>query len=124
MWARHCIVVTQPQHSDLLLQMAKLTDLSDSEDDEIMFMTADERQKAKSKEKESSDPRDTKYTTENVASIAMLMEEEDIPCFVVGSSALRYYGAALVQSVSFFFSLITIDLISFFFLVLRFCRQE
>ena len=48
-------------------------------------------------EKEPIDPEDTKYTAENVASIAArLLEEHDIPCFVVGSSALRYYGAGLV----------------------------
>ena len=82
--------------------MAKLADLSDSEDEEIVFMTAEERQKKKPNEKEPIDPGDTKYTAENVASIARLLEEHDIPCFVVGSSALRYYGAGLVQSVSFY----------------------
>jgi hypothetical protein len=70
-----------------------LTDLSDSEDEEIVFMTADERQKSKSNEKEQSEPGDTKYTAENVASIARLLEDGDIPCFVAGSSAL---SAALV----------------------------
>jgi hypothetical protein len=96
------MAATQPQRSST---MAKLTDLSDSEDEEIVFMTADERQKAKSNEKEQSDPGDTKYTTESVASIVRLLEEEDILCFVAGSSALRYYGAALVKSVSFYFVL-------------------
>ena len=77
----------------------KLTDLSDSEDEEIVFMTADERLKSKPDQKERSDPGDTKYTAQDVASIAKLLEEDGIPCFVAGLSALRYYGAALVQSV-------------------------
>lgn len=86
-----------------------LTGLSDSEDEEIVFMTADERQKSKSTEKEPSEPGDTKYTAENVASIARLLEDEDIPCFVAGSSALRYFGAALVQSVGLYFFYIQSD---------------
>ena len=77
-----------------------MMNLSDSEDEGVVFMTPDERQKAKSNEKEQLEPGDTKYTAEDVGSIARLLEEEDIPCFVAGSSALRYYGAALVQSVS------------------------
>lgn len=91
--------------------MTKLADLSDSEDEEIVFMTAEERQKTKSIEKEAIDPGDTKYTTENVASIARLLEEHGILCFVVGSSALRYYGAGLVQSVGFFILLWRLRLI-------------
>ena len=78
----------------------------------LYFMTADERQNKKKQNRIIRSLEIGKYT----AGIAMLLEEEDIPCFVVGSSALRYYGAALVQSVSsFFFSLIMSDLISFFF---------
>ena len=84
-------------------KMTLMTDLSDSEDEEIVFMTADERLKSKPDHKEQSDPGDTKYTTQDVASIAKLLEEDGIPCFVAGLSALRYYGAALVQSVNILF---------------------
>ena len=54
----------------------KLIGLSNTKDEEIVFMTADERQKSKSKEEPG--PGDTKYTLENVVSIARLLEEEDI----------------------------------------------
>ena len=46
-------MVTQPHHCEPcslhnITVMAKLADLSDSEDEEIVFMTAEERQKTKS----------------------------------------------------------------------------
>jgi hypothetical protein len=82
-------MATQPHHCEpcslQLDAMAKLADLSDSEDEEVVFMTAEERQKSKINEKESIDPGAKNYTAKNVASIrvaARLLEEHNISCFV------------------------------------------
>jgi len=76
-----------------------LRDLSDSEDDEVVYPESPLQASVQPIGSTSVDnPSDRKYTPSDISLITNILRENEIGSFVVGSAALRYYGCRLVLS--------------------------